>query len=195
MTRATTPVTEATGPALATADATAAAGRASGSLPQSRQSGPDPDGTLAVVVFHSAQRRFGLPAVEVDRVLAAIEITPLAGAPEVIAGIINLHGRVLAVLDLRRRLGIGPTPPSLDAKLIVTTGATRPIALLADALDGVRDIACASIARCAALVPGASLVTRIAAVPEGMIFIQDVEAFLSGGEEADLDAALGALDP
>lgn len=146
--------------------------------------------TVAMVVFHTAERRFGLPAADVERAFAAIEITPLAGAPAVIAGVVNIHGSVVPVLDLRRRLGHEPTVPSLSAKLVVTGGTARPIALLADHLDGVWEIPRRAIAACAALVPGARLIKGVAAVPEGLIFIQDVEAFLSADEEASLDAAL-----
>lgn len=147
-------------------------------------------GSIALVVFHAAERRLGLPAVDVDRVFAAIEIAPLVGAPEVIAGVINVHGSVLPVLDLRRRLGRGQSPPNLGAKLVVAQGARRSIALLADALDGVREVPLQAIAACSVLVPGASLLKGVAAVPDGLILIQDVEAFLSADEEASLDAAL-----
>ena len=151
--------------------------------------------TTVIVVVRTAGRGFGLPAAVVERVFAAVEITPIPEAPAAVAGAINIHGAILPVIDLRQRLGYGPSPPSLSAKLVVVQGPVRPLALLVEAVDRLVELPRQAIAGMAELVPGARLLDGIAAVSQQLIFLYDVAAFLSPGDNHSLEAALGRLAP
>ncbi len=50
----------------------------------------------------------GLPVTEVRDVLRTARLTTIPAASEAIAGIMNLRGRVVTAIDLRRRLGLPP---------------------------------------------------------------------------------------
>ncbi|MEO8857232.1 MAG: chemotaxis protein CheW, partial [Burkholderiaceae bacterium] len=56
-----------------------------------------------LVVFVLAQQRFGVWLRHVECVLAAAETTPVPGAPPLVLGIIDLHGTMVPILDLRPR--------------------------------------------------------------------------------------------
>ncbi len=58
------------------------------------------------LVFVVGERRFALSAEEVERVLAAVEITPLPDAPSFLRGVINCGGKLVPVIDLRVRFGL-----------------------------------------------------------------------------------------
>ena len=60
---------------------------------------------LQAVVFGLGGQR---PAGVVERVVQAVEITPLPGAPDGMLGVIDVAGRVLPVFDLRQRLELPP---------------------------------------------------------------------------------------
>jgi purine-binding chemotaxis protein CheW len=59
--------------------------------------------TTQLVVFRLDERRYALPLAAVERVVRSVTVTPLPGAPAIVLGGINVHGRVLPVLNVRRR--------------------------------------------------------------------------------------------
>src|SRR3546814_16436930 len=50
----------------------------------------------------------GIPVLIVDDVLGARSITPVPLSPKAVAGVLNLRGRIVTAIDVRRRLGLAP---------------------------------------------------------------------------------------
>ena len=89
---------------------------------------------------------YGITVVRVRQIFSMIEITALPRTPDYVLGVLNLHGRVLPVVDLRRKFGIEPTA-STAATCIVVVDAGQ-------AADGAFHVGC--------VVDGASEVVTIA---------------------------------
>jgi purine-binding chemotaxis protein CheW len=71
------------------------------SPPASAESARSPEREL--LIFEIGASRFGLPSADVREVLRAVTIVPLPGAPPIVEGLINVRGRIVPVLDIRRR--------------------------------------------------------------------------------------------
>ena len=84
-----------------------------------------PDAHTLLLIGRLGERRFALPATSVERILRMAAITPLPDAPPGIAGVLDLHGSVLPVVDPRPRLGLPPATPDVDQHLVVLAAATR----------------------------------------------------------------------
>jgi purine-binding chemotaxis protein CheW len=94
------------------------------------------------VVFRLDAGQYALPLEHVVEVLRMVAIRPVPEGPAWLAGVINLRGRVLPIMDLRTRLGLPPLGARLETRIIVTdtggfaaggeTGGQRLIGLLAD---------------------------------------------------------------
>lgn len=154
-----------------------------------------PDGTdetraSPLVVFAIEGTRLALPLPAVERVLPMVAAPPLPRAPAIALGAINLHGRVLPVLDLRRRLGFPPRAPGLSTRLLVAAAGRRSLALPVDDVLGIEHVAADSVADPAAVLPGLRHVSGIVPLADGLLYIHDLESFLSLEEEARLAAAL-----
>jgi purine-binding chemotaxis protein CheW len=145
---------------------------------------------IAILVFRLGSRRFGLPVARVDRVEPACEINPLPDAPAVVLGVISVRGALTPVLDLRRRFGEGSEDIALDQRFVLTRSATRNLAVLADAVEDIHQVARDAIVKMAHLFPGTGRLNGLAAVPDGLIYIHDPEGWLAEHDEAQLDAAL-----
>ena len=156
------------------------------------RNGRDPGGRLAVVVFAIDSVSCAVPLEATERALHMVAVSPLPGAPPILAGVINLHGSVVPVVDLRRRLGSGPRAYGLDAHLLLVKSPRRRLALSADQVVGVRTIADDSVVPSRLVAPGLGAVAGIAALPDGLLFIHDLEAVLSAEDEECLDRALAA---
>ncbi len=63
--------------------------------------------------------RYALPLTSVEQVVRAVEVTPLPDAPDIIMGVINVHGRVVPVVDIRRRFRLPARALSAGDQLVI----------------------------------------------------------------------------
>jgi len=66
-----------------------------------------------------AGQAFGIPVGEVRDVLAPPPMTPIPLAPPEVAGALNLRGRIVVAIDLRKRLGLPPAPAGAAQMCVV----------------------------------------------------------------------------
>lgn len=143
-----------------------------------------------LLVFHLDAQRYALHLAAVLRVLPMMAIEALPGAPAVIAGIVNVAGSVLPVLDARRRFGLPARPVRLsDVLILVRTGA-RSFALAADGVMGLIERDLAAVTPAASLSPEMPHVAGVVKLDDGLALIHDVETFLVAAEQAQLAEAL-----
>lgn len=94
-------------------------------------------GRLQLVVMKVSGRSFALPIIAVDEVLPMVAMTEVPEAPDWVAGVMDLRGRVLPVVDLRRRLDLPATEIDLGTPIVVAQEAGRSIGLIVDEVDDV----------------------------------------------------------
>jgi len=152
------------------------------------------DATPRLVVFTLDGQRYALPASAVERVLAMAALSPLPQAPAIALGVINVHGRVLPVLDIRRRFGLPDRAYGLTAQLLVARTQRRTVVLPVDAVLEVTEVAPQAIIAPDTILPGIGHLAGIVALPGGLLFIHDLDGFLSLDEEQELTQALRGLD-
>ena len=149
---------------------------------------------LQLVVFVIEGQRYALPLSAVERVLPMVAVSPLPQAPAITLGVINVHGRVLPVLDIRRRFGLPPRDYGLRSHLLVARTNRRTLAVPVDEVLGVSEVATEAVTPPDAVLPGIGHVAGIVALPDGLLFIHDLDAFLSLDEESRLTKALEELE-
>ena len=122
-----------------------------------------------LVVFVIEERQYSLPLTVVERVLPMVAVSPLPQAPPIALGVINLHGKVIPVLDLRRRFGFPPRDYGLAAHLLVARTMRRTLALPVDAVLGVREVAVDAITPPDAVLPGVGHVVGIVTLADDLL--------------------------
>jgi purine-binding chemotaxis protein CheW len=143
-----------------------------------------------LVVFRLDERRYALPLTVVDCVVRAVDVTPLPKAPAIVLGAINVQGRVLPVLNVRRRFllpdrEIGPA----DWFLLAHT-ARLTVALVVDESEGVIERPQSEIVVSTQIVPGLEPFPGVLRLDDGLVLIHDLERFLSLDEARALDEAM-----
>lgn len=78
------------------------------------------EGTVSFVTFEVGGQMFGVPVTRVQDILTPDAIAPVPGGPAEVQGLINLRGRIVTVIDLRTRLGIGRAPEGSRKGMCVT---------------------------------------------------------------------------
>lgn len=151
--------------------------------------------SIGFLLFALDGARHALPLDRAERVLRALDITAIPGAPAALRGIFNLNGALVPVIDLRRRLGLPDRDIALEDTLVLARGASR---LLGFFVDGDTEVAAcdpAAIVPTGALCAGARTVTGIGRYGEELLLIQDPDAFLSSTEEREVAQALQEFGP
>jgi purine-binding chemotaxis protein CheW len=97
--------------------------------------------TALYVVFKVADSEYVLPSETVLQMESFSGATRVPGAPPFVAGIVQIRGRVVPVVDLRLRFGISPGEPTLDNRIVVGQHGDRIVGLLVDSAREVVKIA------------------------------------------------------
>ena len=92
------------------------------------------------VLTRLEEQDYAVPVGDVVEVLRVVALTPLPDSPAWVLGILNLRGRSVPVLDLRRRLGLTPIEVGLDAAIVVVEDSGKTVGLLVDEVAEVVDI-------------------------------------------------------
>jgi purine-binding chemotaxis protein CheW len=132
-------------------------------------------------------RRYALPLAVVQRITRVVEIMPLPDAPRVIGGVINVHGRIVAVVNIRERFALPERALRLTDQLLIAQTPRQTIALMVDAVLGVIECAESDIVAASAVAPGMQCICGIAKLADGMILIHDLDRLLSMDELQAVD--------
>jgi len=139
-----------------------------------------------IVVFTLDEQLFALPLIVVLKVIHALEIRHLPEAPEIISGIINVRGKIIPVVDIRKRLGILTREIDLNDRLIIADTGKREVAILVDSVTGVIDLEPFQGDTSKNSAPFSEHISGVAKTEDGMILINDLDGFLNLDEEKDL---------
>lgn len=143
-----------------------------------------------LVVFALDDQRYGLPLSAVERIVRVVEVTPLPQAPDIVLGVVNVQGRVIPVINLRRRFGLTERAMALSDQMVVARTARRPVALVVDAVQGVLDYPGQAVVAAQQMLPGLPHLEGVVKLADGLVLIQDLDRFLSLDEETALDCAM-----
>ncbi len=84
------------------------------------------------VVFKVDGAEYALPASDVLQMESYTGATPVPGAPSHVAGLVQVRGRVIPVVDARVRFGLPPVQRALDTRVVVGQLGNRIVGLLVD---------------------------------------------------------------
>ncbi|MGC9966236.1 MAG: chemotaxis protein CheW [Syntrophobacteraceae bacterium] len=146
-----------------------------------------------MVVFSLGAQRYALRLSAVQRIVYAVDVTPLPSAPGIVLGVINVEGRIVPVMNIRKRFALPDKEIDLNDHLIIATTAKRSVALLTDSVSGVVDVSPDAVVDCSSILPQVDYVEGIAKLPDGMVIIHDLDTFLSLDEDRALDEAMSQV--
>jgi purine-binding chemotaxis protein CheW len=146
------------------------------------------------LVFAVEGQKYALPLETVARIVRAVEITSLPKAPPIVIGIVNFRGRVVPVVNLRRRFGLPEREMELSDQLVVANTPARPVALLADRVEEVVEIDPQEIIDAGRIVPQTEYLAGVVKASGSLVLIHDLATFLSLDEDAALTKALSEKD-
>jgi purine-binding chemotaxis protein CheW len=103
--------------------------------PQSENTAADAEKIFVTLTV--ADQLCGIPVLSVRDILAEQTITRIPLAPPEVAGSLNLRGRIVTAIDLRRRLHLAPAPKDMERMSVVAEQGGELYALLVDQVSEV----------------------------------------------------------
>ena len=149
-----------------------------------------------IVAMRCGPATFGLPIDSVREIVMVPEITPVPESGRFVRGIINLRGRILPVLDLGDRLGLGPGPTDGSGRILVVEHQGRhPLGLLVDEASEVLRVAPELVGPPPELAVGAlsGSVKAVARIDERLILLLELGRIL--GDDAERHAGVEVATP
>ncbi len=146
-----------------------------------------------LVVFTLDAQRYALALAHVLRSIRVVAITPVAGAPAIVLGIVDIGGQVMPVMDMRGRFGHPARDIRLSDHLLIAGTRNRTIALLVDETVGVIEPAPDTIAPAGEFASRPDLVSGTVKLPDGLILIVDLDRLLEPGEQVAIEHAVNAV--
>lgn len=143
-----------------------------------------------VVVLELAGEAYG---VEIDRVQEIIRMQPITrvpNGPACVEGVTNLRGRVIPVLDLRKRFALHATEPTRRSRIVVAELGHYTVGLVVDAVSEVLRVPSDAVEPPSALVTTAdsAYLRGVAKLADRLVLLLDLSRILSDGEQTDLAA-------
>jgi purine-binding chemotaxis protein CheW len=137
--------------------------------------------TEHLATFFLAREEYGVDVKQVQEIRRVAEITSVPRAPEFVRGVINLRGRILPVLDLRRRLGLGEVVVDRASRIVVVRVKERLLGLLVDGASQVLKVPVSRIEPAPEEVvqKGGDYIRGVAKLDDRLIILVDLERLLA----------------
>jgi purine-binding chemotaxis protein CheW len=144
---------------------------------------------LQVVGFRIGRETFGLPIAMVREIVRVPEITSVPNAPDYIEGVINLRGRIIPVVDLRKRFREVVAAPSKKNRIVVVELEARLIGLLVNSASEVLRIPPSEIQAPQDVFQEGELnyITGVGKLKGRLVILLDLTRILQRGELRHLD--------
>ncbi len=97
--------------------------------------------SLLHVIFKVGASEYALPGTEVFQMEMYAGATPVPGSPAYVAGLMQVRQQIVPVLDLRKRFGLSPLPPTSESRVIVLRRGERLVGILVESAREVQNFA------------------------------------------------------
>jgi purine-binding chemotaxis protein CheW len=100
---------------------------------------------LHLVTFTLGKEEYGVEINSVQEIIRAIDITTVPGAPDHVKGVINLRGKIIPVVDLRKRFCLADVAASDEQRIVVVEPGGKRLGMLVDSVSQVIKLSSAII--------------------------------------------------
>lgn len=141
-----------------------------------------------LVVFDLAGEHYGVDIAAVEGIIKLQAITSVPHAPAFVEGVTNLRGKVLPVIDLRKRFGLPQAQPTKDSRIVVVEMNGATVGMVVDGVSEVLRVGAEAIEPPSPIVTtvDSAFIRGIAKVGERLVILLDLGKVLSAEETASL---------
>ncbi len=140
---------------------------------------------LQLVSFLIENEEFGVDILNVQEIIRPVDITRVPNAPAFVEGVINLRGRIVPVVDLRKRFNLPRRERDKNSRIIVVELGDKIVGFMVDAVREVLRVDAGVIEPPPELAIGidAHYITGVAKLDDRLLILLDLERILTDEEK------------
>jgi purine-binding chemotaxis protein CheW len=142
---------------------------------------------LQLVSFKLGQEEFAVDILLVQEINRMAEITPVPKASACVEGVINLRGKIIPVVNLRKRFGLEWGQASGEERIVVVNVENRVLGLMVDSVSEVLRIAANGIEPPPSLAAGigSEYVKGVGKIDDRLLILLDLGMVLATTKESE----------
>jgi purine-binding chemotaxis protein CheW len=139
---------------------------------------------IQIVGFRVGHETFGVPIAMVHEILRVPEITAVPDSPACVEGVINLRGKIVPVVDLRKRFGQQPQSNGKKNRILVAEVESKLVGLMVDTASEVLKLPPAEIEPPPSALTGGeqNYVSGVGKINGRLIILLDLKRILRASE-------------
>ena len=152
--------------------------------------GSDDSSLIQLVTFKIAEEEFGVDILKVQEIIRMMPITKVPNAPAFVEGVINLRGKVIPVIDMRKRFGMVATAHDSHTRIKVMDLQGQIVGFVVDAVCEVLRIKESTVEPPPAVVAGigSEYMRGVGKLEDRLLILLDLDKLLSETEMDSLTA-------
>ncbi len=146
--------------------------------------GSDDNSLIQLVTFKIAEEEFGVDILKVQEIIRMMPITKVPNAPAFVEGVINLRGKVIPVIDMRKRFGMQAAPHDSQTRIKVMDLAGQIVGFVVDAVCEVLRIKESTVEPPPAVVAGigSEYMRGVGKLEDRLLILLDLDKLLTETE-------------
>ncbi len=134
-----------------------------------------------MVAFRLAGETYGIPIMLVHEIIRPCQITQIPRSPEYVRGVVNLRGKIVPVIDLRRRLALPPADETGSTRIVIVEIEQGIVGMIVDGVSQVIRLPAAHIEPPSDLVADVDtdLVLGVGKLDDNLVILLDIPKTLN----------------
>jgi purine-binding chemotaxis protein CheW len=144
---------------------------------------------LQLVTFKLGTEEFGVDILKVQEINKMMNITKIPNAPAFIEGVINLRGKIIPIVDLRKRLGFREKPYDKSTRIIVVELEGLVLGFIVDSVSEVLRIPGNTIEPPPSMVAGieSEYIEGVGKLDDRLLILLELKKIFSSPERKDIE--------
>jgi purine-binding chemotaxis protein CheW len=148
------------------------------------------DETLQLVTFHLGNEEFGIDIKKVQEINRMIDITKIPNAPAYVEGVVNLRGKIIPIVSLRTKLGLGEADRDKATRIMIVEIEGRILGFIVDSVSEVLRIQDPKIEAPPSITGGSdsAYIEGVINLADRILILLDLKVLFGDRKEAKLAA-------
>ncbi len=144
---------------------------------------------LQLVSFKIGNEEFGVDILKVQEIKKMLPITQVPNAPDFVEGVVNLRGKIIPVVNLRKRLNLPPIENDANTRIIVVEIDGNTVGFVVDEVKQVLRIPKSITEPAPSMIAGikTEYITAVGKLEDRLLILLDLEKILSAEEVEKLE--------
>lgn len=151
---------------------------------------------IQLVVFKLGEEEYGVPITQVQEINRLVTPTKIPKSPAFVEGVINLRGKIIPIIDLKKRFNLTLSAYTEDTRIVVVEINGNTVGVIVDAVSEVLRINSANIEPAPSIIAGidAEYLNGVGKVDNRLLILLDLNKILTSKEQDELNNIQGEVE-